>query len=267
MIKNICFQIILLIVSFSSIKANIIILNGLTHNYNIEAGKVYKGKISVENADSHTQNVKFFLQDFTYSADGSIVYSSPNTNEKTNTNWIKLNTNLISLKAKEKAEVFYEITVPTNAPDPGSYWSVIIAEPVEDIKPTNDKMGVNITSVVRYAIQVITNLRSEDAKPDLKFEGVKIDKDEGKQILKVAIANIGNLYCKPVTSIDIYDKKSGQKVGTFFSQAMGLLPQTSKSFHIDLSKIPAAKYNAVLIATDENENAFALNLELEVKDD
>lgn len=266
MIKNIFFLIILIMMPLSS-KANIIILNGLTHNYNVEGGKAYKGKISLENSGSQMQNVKFFLQDFTYSADGSIIYSAPNTNIKTNSGWIKLNTNLISLKAKEKAEVFYEITVPQNTGEAGSYWSVIIVEPVEDIKPANDKHGVSITSVVRYAIQVITDLDTEDAKPDLKFDGIKMMKEDGKQILKVALANNGTLYCKPVLSIEIYNKKSGQKAGSFSSQTMGLLPKTSKSFPIDLGKLPPARYNAVLIATDENENSFALNIELEVKDD
>ena len=31
--------------------------------------------------------------------------------------------------------------------------------------------------------------------------------------------------------------------------------------------MPPEKYNAVLIATDEDENAFALNVELEIKND
>ena len=48
---------------------------------------------------------------------------------------------------------------------------------------------------------------------------------------------------------------------------MGLLPDSSKSFYIDISKIPPDKYKAVIIATDENENAFALNVELEIKND
>ena len=48
---------------------------------------------------------------------------------------------------------------------------------------------------------------------------------------------------------------------------MGLLPQTSKSFHLDITKVPPDRYNAVVIATDEDENAFALNVELEVKNE
>ncbi|MDH6251277.1 hypothetical protein M2347_001004 [Chryseobacterium sp. H1D6B] len=255
------------VIQFGFLHASIVVLNGLTHNYKVENGQVYKGKIAIENTDNTPQNVKIYLQDLSYKADGTINYSTPHTNEKTNSDWIKLNTNLITLKAKEKTEVYYEITVPNNIARAGSYWSVIMVEPVEDLKPNNTKEGVNITSVIRYAIQVITDYNSENAKPDLKFESVKIDKEEGKHILKIAIANNGSLYCRPTANVEIYNRKSGQKAGTFSSLPMGLLPNTSKSFYIDISKMPPDKYNAAIIATDDDENAFALNVELEIKND
>lgn len=56
-------------------------------------------------------------------------------------------------------------------------------------------------------------------------------------------------------------------MGNFSSLPMGLLPDTSKTFYIDISKLPPDKYNAAIIATDEDENAFALNVELEIKND
>lgn len=266
MIKRI-FLLAIFILQFCFFKASIVVLNGLSHTYQVENGKVYKGKIAIENTGNQSQSVKLFLQDYSYNANGTSNYSVPHTNDKTNSDWIKMNTNLVTLKAKQKTEIYYEITVPNIVSEPGSYWSVIMVEPVEEIKPNDNKQGVNITSIIRYAIQVITDVDSEKAKPDLKFEGVKIEKEDGRQILKVAIANKGNLYCKPTANIEIYNKKDGQKLGNFSSQAMGLLPQTSKSFHIDISKMPPDKYNAVLIATDEDENAFALNVELEVKND
>lgn len=171
------------------------------------------------------------------------------------------------MKGKEKTEVFYEITVPNQALDPGSYWSVIIVEPVDDIKPSDNKPGVNITSVVRYAIQVITDIETEKAKPDLKFENVKVEKEEGKQTVKIAIANNGNLYCRPTASIELYHRKTGKKIGTFSSLTMGLLPTTSKTFPIEISKVPPDQYTATIMATDEEENAFAINVELEVKNE
>lgn len=258
---------IALFLQFGYLQASIVILNGLTHTYKVEGGQVYKGKIEMENTGNSLQNVKIFMQDYSYKADGTISYIKPHTNEKTNADWIKLNTNLITLKAKEKTEVYYEITVPHQVADSGSYWSVIIVEPVEDIKPSDSKGGVNISSIIRYAIQIITDYDSENAKPDLKFESIRIDKEEGKRSLKIAIANIGKLYCKSTATVEVYSRKTGQKAGIFSSQAMSLLPSTSKSFFIDISKLPPDKYNAVVIATDENENAFAINVELDVKND
>ncbi|WES96013.1 DUF3324 domain-containing protein [Chryseobacterium arthrosphaerae] len=252
---------------FGFLHAGIVVLNGLTHSYKIENGKVYKGKVTIENTANTPQSVKLFLQDFTYHADGTIHYTALQTNQRTNGNWIKLNTNLVTLKAREKTEVLYEITVPDEVKSPGSYWSVIIVEPVDDIKPSDNKPGVNITSVIRYAIQVITDIETEKAKPELKFESVKVEKEEGKKTVKIAIANHGNLYCKPTASIEIYHRKTGEKVGTYSSLTMGLLPSTSKIFPIDISKLPPDKYTATIIATDEEDNAFALNVELEVKND
>lgn len=266
MIKRILL-LITLILQFSFLHAGIVILNGLTHSYKIENGKVYKGKVAIENTGSNPQSVKIFLQDYTYHADGTINYTALRTNKRSNGEWLKLNTDLVTLKGKEKTEIFYEITVPNQALDPGSYWSVIIVEPVEDIKPSDGKPGVSITSIIRYAIQVITDFETEKAKPDLKFESVKVEKQEGIQTAKVAIANNGNLYCKPTASIEIYNRKTGAKVGTYSSLTMGLLPNTSKTFYIDISKVPPDKYKATIIATDEEENAFALNVELEVKNE
>lgn len=266
MLKRITLFLILMLPYYFA-KSNIVILNGLSHQYNVQGGQVYKGKISIENTGDQLQTVKLFLHDFSYQSDGSILYTTPGTNVKTNAEWITLNTNLLNLKAKQKTEVMYEILVPKTVDGAGSYWSVIIVEPVDNIKPSNEREGVNITSVVRYAIQVITDIDSEKARPDLKFEEIKIEKEDKRQVLKVAIANEGDLYCKPTATIEIYNKKNGEKIANFSSQAMGLLPNTSKSFYIDISKMPPEKYTAVVIATDEDENAFALNVELEIKNE
>ncbi|MCE3077288.1 WxL protein host-binding domain-containing protein [Chryseobacterium gwangjuense] len=266
MIKRILFLLVFTL-QFVPLQASIVVLNGLTHIYKVENGQIYKGKVTLQNTGNAPQNVKIFLQDFSYQSDGSIYYTAPHTNEKSNTDWIKLNTNLVSLKAKEKTDVYFEIAMPGKMTLSGSYWSVIIVEPVDDIKPSNNSPGVTITSVVRYAIQVITNYDTENVKPSLKFESVKVEKEGKQKTVKIGIANNGNVYCKPTANIEIYNRKTGDKVGTFSSMPMGLLPNTSKSFNIDISKILPDKYNAVIIATDEDENAFALNVELEVKND
>lgn len=246
--------------------AAIAVQNGLTHQYKVENGKVYKGKIVIQNMADLAQNVKFYVQDQSYHFNGSTHYADPSVSAKrSNAAWIKLSTNFIVLGKKEKMEVPFEIFVPDSLQDAGSYWSVIMVEPVEDIKP-NQKPGFNIVSVVRYAIQIITDFKSDELNPQLKFENVSINKqDSVQQVLTVAISNQGKVFCMPTTIIELYKKSNGEKVGVFSSSKIGILPDNSKSVNINMGNIAPGDYTAVIISTDENENAFALKAALTIK--
>jgi len=160
---------------YNLIKANIVVLNGLSHQHHTEKGKVYRGTIEVQNLGKTNKSVKLYLQDLSYNADGAIEYSEPGTNKLTNTDWLKLNTNLIELFPGEKREVPYEITVPNHISTPGSYWSTFIVEPIAEISPTNEKnIGIQIQSIVRYAIQIITNYTTLSLSPELKLENIML---------------------------------------------------------------------------------------------
>jgi hypothetical protein len=65
---------------------------------------------------------------------------------------------------------------------------------------------------------------TENIKPSLKFESVKIEKEGQQRNVKIGIANNGNLFCRPTANIEIYNRKTGEKVGTFSSMTMALLP-------------------------------------------
>ncbi|TDB59536.1 hypothetical protein [Arundinibacter roseus] len=248
-----------------SAKAGIFVLNGLTHLYKVENGQVLKGKVQIQNTADHPQDVKIYLQDLSYFADGRTLYIDPQTNEKSNAGWVKLNTNLITLKGKEKLDIFYEITVPQNVTDIGTYWSVLIIEPTQIIESAK-QTGVTITNTMRYAIQLITNVQPEKAKTDLNFERVDIEINGTNREVKLAVANKGTLYTRPVAGIEIFDRITGSKVGSFQSGPMGLLPSTSKMFTIDISAVNPGNYSAVLLLSDQNDNAFAMNIDLELKE-
>jgi len=247
--------------------AGIVVVNGLTHNFQVAHGKSYKGKVQIENTGNTTETVKIYLQDFSYKADGTTTYSALNTNKRTNSNWITLNTNLLTLKPKEKTEIFFEITVPELNNTTGSFWSVLLVEPVEEIKPNNDKSGVSVTSIIRYAVQIITDLQSSDATPQLMFEAVNLVKEDNRKVVKVAVVNTGNLFSKNIVAVELYSRESGEKIGSYSSVRLGLLPEMSKTFSIDITDVVPGNFNATILATDEQDNAFAINVELEVKND
>lgn len=244
------------------------IQNGLTHHFRVEHGKSYKGKIVVENFGTVPQSVKLYQQSYSYRSDGASFYTDTLTGRTCNAPWIKLNTNLLTLGAKQQTDVFFEITIPENLSEPGSYWSVIMVEPVDEIVPFDNKQpGINITSLVRYGIQIITDFETADLSPQLKFEHVKVVTDGTNRILKTGVANHGKVFCRPAAVVELIHAKTGKKMGPFLAAPMGLLPDNSKSFDINMGVIPAGLYSAVIMVTDENENTFAIEVDLDIKDD
>lgn len=243
-------------------QASIVVLNGLTHTYKTEKGKVYTGKIELQNTGTRSKSVKLFLQDLSYSFDGTIHYTAPNTNKNTNADWIKLSTNLVNLKANQSVEIIYQVTIPDTVVREGSYWSTIIVEPVEEINPNTANSGVQITSIVRYAVQVITDYVNSPIKPELKFEKIGVEKHGDNKILQVALLNKSEIYCKAITSIELYDAEGKLIEKQLESPATGLLPGNSKTFSIELGNIASGQYKAVVFASDQEENTFAMNIDL-----
>lgn len=245
-------------------RANIVVLNGLTHTYKTEKEKLYSGKIEMQNTGPLPRTVKLFLQDLSYSHDGTILYTDPHTNSRTNADWIELSTDLVNLAPGQKVEVIYQVSVPDTVRQVGSYWSTIIVEPQEDINPQNEREGVQITSVVRYAVQVITDYVMGPLSAELKFEKIGVERTGQTKILNVALSNKSHIYCRASAMIELYDLQGNMVGGQLQSPAMGLLPGNSKTFSIDIGKIPPGTYRGVVFAADQEENTFAMNIDLEI---
>ena len=247
--------------------AGIIVRSALTEVYKTAAGQVIKGKIDIQNQGSAPQDVKLYLQDLAYNAKGQTFYVAPANRPSSNAAWIHLSSNLVSLNANESKEVAYEIIVPTENLSIGSYWSSVMIEPTDLLTPDLNKSAVSVGSMVRYAVQIITNLSSEDLKPELRFDSIGVQHQGAIKTLNIAASNTGKLYCRPMATVEIYNAATAEKIGKYNSISLGLLPQNSKTFSIDISAVPKGKYNAVLMATDEAGNAFAVNFPLDLSHD
>src|SRR5690606_40440071 len=86
------------------------------------------------------------------------------------------------LEANGKMDVYYEITIPENI-EPGSYWNVVMVEPVDDIKPDESK-GVKVNTVVRYAVLLVTTTMDAVAEAKIIFKSVNLTKQDQKNQLR-----------------------------------------------------------------------------------
>lgn len=262
--KFVYFFIPVLLIVLSSITsfANIVILNGLTHENTAEAGENYREGIQVQNAGAEPQSVKVYQRDYWYSFSGENRHDEPGTLPRSNAAWINYSPTLVTLQPNETVVIDFEVTVPQIDSLKGTYWSVIMVEGIQP-QDTSASTGVKIHTAIRYAVQVITNI-GNTGKSDLQFLGLELAADENNtQILNVALENTGERILKPELNIELFNA-DGESIGVFKAERRKTYPTTSILLKLALEGVEPGNYAAVLIADCDEDNIFGTNITLEL---
>ena len=136
-----------------------------------------------------------------------------------------------------------------------------MVEGVVPIDP-NQQGDLNIRTVTRYAIQMVTEMTDEGAG-SLKFmEPTLVKEANNKLFLAVDLLNNGDHYIAPEISIELFDD-AGESAGIITAPKKGLYPTTSTRFKLDLEGIPSKKtYKAMIIAAGQGDDVFGLEYTL-----
>lgn len=249
----------------SALKAGIVVVNGLTHQFDIIPGEIYRGAIEIQNTGDTEQPVKLYLRDYFFNKEGESFYDAPGSQERSNANWIDVSPSYLVLQPREKTMVTYEIRVPQEIELTGTYWSVIMVEEESPVSANSGAKGLTIQTQLRYAVQVATTA-GNTGKRNLTFFGIKPVKEDGMQLLAVEIENKGELLFKPVVSVELFDEQ-GNSVGIFYSLRKKLYPNTSSRFLIDLKGIAPGNYQSLVLADCGEEDVFGINVPLEINNE
>lgn len=255
---------ILLSVFAEKTGANILVMNGLTHEYQTVQGEVRNGIIELKNVSQESQSVQLYQRDYWFSHKGETRHDTPGTMERSNSGWININPTFITLAPEETATVAYEITIPDTDSLTGTYWSVIM---VEGIQPpdTAASEGIKINTVIRYAVQIITHI-GHSGTVNLTFLEFNLSREENRTELSVVLENIGERMVKPEVSVEIFDT-NGITLGVTTAEKRKLYPGTSANVFLDLSHLKPGSYSGILIADCGDDYVFGSNLTLDIKDD
>lgn len=249
----------LTVLSLSS-NASVEVLGSLKHIHNGKSGDVIKGEIRVQNNDNTDQEIRVYQTDLLYNTQDNTFYDEPGSHNRSNANWIQYSPKSVVLKAKEIRTIQYEITIPQNDTLKGTYWSVMMVEGVVPIDP-NQKGELNIRTVTRYAIQLVTEI-ADKGKGSLKFLEPTLLKEGEKLFLAVDLINNGDHYISPDVSIELFDDK-GKSIKVMTLPKKGLYPTTSTRFRFDLEGIPGGKtYQAMIVAAGLDNDVFGLEYTL-----
>jgi len=253
-----------LIFPFSA-HCSIVVINGLTHIHEANNGEVVRGVIEVQNTGFETKAVRVYQKDYLFAHSGEIYYNEPNSNPRSNADWVDFSPSYLELAPQQKTVINYEITIPTGQELSGSYWSVLMVEGIAPIAPELPKSGLNISTIMRYAVQLATNI-GESGTNNLEFIEAKLDKIDGNPVGSVALVNSGERLLMPEVSIELFNE-AGQSVSIVKATKKKIYPGTSTRFFLELGDLPKGKYQAVVLADCSEEDVFGLNLSLALGDD
>jgi hypothetical protein len=244
----------------------IIAVNGsLGRQYDVAPGKSYEGTIEVGNPDEQPQEIRIYQTDYSFFADGTVLYGQPGRLPRSNARWITISPQRVTIPAKQSITVRYTIQVPLDETLRGTYWSVVMVEPVAPGSPESGsydpaEVTVGIHEVLRYGMQIVTTVGSTGARA-LQFSQVRLQAEKGRRLLTIDIQNTGERWLQPDLRVDIYDAQGGY-VGEFDGGAHGLYPGTAARFTVPLLGLSGSTYKAVIVADSGDDDVFGANVSL-----
>lgn len=241
--------------------ASVEVIGSLKHTLIGNPGDVIKGEIKIQNNDLTDQEVRVYQTDLLYNLQENTFYDEPGGNKRSNAGWIQYSPKTVVLKSKESRNIEYIITIPKVDSLKGTFWSVLMVEGVAPIDPTQ-KGDLNIRTVTRYAVQIVSELANKGAGT-LKFlEPTLIRTEDKKLYLAIDLVNTGDHYISPELSMELYDE-NGTSVKVITAPKKGLFPTTSTRFKLDLEGLPSKKtYTAMIVAAGADNDVFGLEYTL-----
>ena len=265
-LKPIIIAVVLWNLGMQAATADVSVVGSLTHDKTVSIGKSYEGSIVLSNREDAPQAARVYQTDYLFYSDGRNLYGEPGRDPRSNAQWITFVPHNMEIPAKSSAEVHYTITVPDDMGLSGTYWSLIMVEGV-DIEKTDapqEKNKVSIRQVIRYAIQIVTNVGVTGEKK-LEFKKTKLLKLTDKRILEEDIENTGQRGLIPMLWVELYDQASALK-GRFEGGTSRVYPQTSARFRADLSSVKEGEYKALIIADCGGEDVYGISSKLKISD-
>lgn len=257
-----------LIMPVVSAVAGVSVTSGLTYERMAESGNAYQGAIQLQNTGEGPQEVKIYQTDYLFFCDGRNIYGDPGKDPRSNADWITFSPRRLIVPPRSKTMVNYTVQVPDDQGLTGTYWSMLMIEGISAASPEasgkkRDEINVGISQVMRYGLQMITQI-GDTGTTQLKFVRTKVLKKDEKRILQIDMENIGEKWLRPDLWAELYNDK-GISTGKLPGKKSRIYPGTSARFMIDLSRVPPGTYKALVVADCGGDDLFGTSYTLKFK--
>jgi hypothetical protein len=257
--KNIFKTLVLITLTSYSSLAAIVITNGLTHTHSFGTGQKIVGKIEIKNESIKPTKILIYKQDLESRCGENITYSKSGGQTYSLHKYLATNVDEKILAANEQYVLYYTINAGSDSLNSGSYWTVLMIEGADPVKE-EEANGVQINSVVRYAIQIIADV-GKFQSPKLSYEDIKLSsREDSVKVLGFRLKNEGGYSTKTKVLVEIYDDK-GLKIKTIDGLGKRVYPAQCNDFEVELLDLPKGKYEGIII-TDNGIDLFGANVSI-----
>ncbi|MBS3917994.1 MAG: hypothetical protein KG012_03800 [Deltaproteobacteria bacterium] len=266
--KKILFLILFFILSVDFCHAGVSVIGRLSQEKTVRPGEKFEGIIFLKNKGEGPGEAKVYQTDYFFFADGRNIYGEPGEIPRSNAKWISLSPTRITIPPNQTSSVHYTVQIPENPDLKGTYWSMVMVEPMagaspEGVEGEKGKIKLGLQTIVRYGVQIVTDIGDTGVRK-IRFLDRKLLSDGGKRFLQINIENTGERWLSPLVWVEIYNEQ-GQSIGRFESGKFRIYPGCSVRHKIDLTEVPKGKYKALLVADNGDEYVFGARYDLGIE--
>lgn len=269
--NNICTALSLCLLLFTAglaIGGGILVEGDLTNEFTLKPGGSAEGRIVVRNNSDAPQQVNVSQVDYSFQADGSNFYGEPGSLARSNCKWMTVAPKRLSIPAKSTASVYFTVQVPSDQTLTGTYWSIIMVAPIaegslEPPKSEKGKVAVGVKTIMRYAIQIVTNIGDTGSR-EIKIAQKQLLTDNTGYTLQLDIKNTGERWLRPYLRVEIYDAE-GALAGRFDGERVRIYPGCSVREQVKLGQVKPGKYTALALLDNRDESVWGAQYDLDIK--
>ena len=252
--------------SGANASASIAVVGSLSRSAKVEPGVTFDGVILLKNTDKVAGEARVFRTDYLFQADGSNTYGEPGSHARSNANWITVNAARVKLAPGETVPVRYKGKAPSDPSLRGSYWSMIMIEPMSGANelPSSDKdkVTVGLKTKIRMGVQIVTEV-GRGAASKLQIDSKAVDKCDGKRSFFLDLNNTGERMLIPAVTVELFDR-SGASIGRFEGGRVRIYPTCSARSRIDLTDVPPGRYNAMVLLDAGGDQVMGAQYDLQL---
>jgi archaellum component FlaG (FlaF/FlaG flagellin family) len=267
-LKKVLFSILFFLISAKICFAGVSIIGDLSSEKIVKPGEKSEGTILLKNTGENPHEVRVYQTDYLFFADGRNIYGEPGSIPRSNAKWLFLSPTRFTIPPNRTASVHYNIQVPENPELKGTYWSMVMVEPMaEAIQESKEgekaKVRLGLQTIIRYGIQIVNDIGDTGIRK-IRFLDKKLISEDGKKIFQIDIENIGERWLSPLVWIELYNEQ-GQSIGRFESVKFRIYPGCSVRHRVELTNVPKGKYKVLVVADNGDESIFGARYDLGIE--